>query len=768
MSRKAPLKLRPILKNRSGNASVQQDVPSTSAGTGTSCSAFAQVPPRTTAIPGSSALADADNDAFLGAELPTLQTPLDSAISSKSRSTQQRPHSHVILAFAAVLCSFSIVLATLVLIIVYIAATQPKVRATCDTSDCENHVSALGLSRVHAEDPCEDFGRFVCSGWTLKYKGATRTVVQEVLVDWFHRVADLALSNTTGGAISNEAHKMMVACVTRPEDYTASLKGLKSFMAARGLAWPENDLHVGPEDYAKLLRLLIDLDVNWALPFWFHIERQHSGSEKGRAFVLRPSSMVSFLWHFNRKLQNHRGAYDWYVELFELFVFRDDISVPSAFHSFLKNSAGVQMNISEALGSVDKSGVYRPQLIRLGSKPTTATKLTPVMWMDALREVYGNELPVTVSDVLLATKERLIAVIENLFVTFSAETLWFHTTWWFLQDVGTFSSSVLPAIIATINFGKLGRALNDVYCVVQAELTYSALLAAITMSQFTKDEVREIPGYFGRIKTTAIEKMASSERMNDSMKVKLLNVLRETAIALWPEGDLLSQGSFDELYGAADNVSSDFFSLWHHARLALQKSRGSSLYEEATKTCRVNKNRLFLYKIIPNIFSASVASLRPPLYYASGTSAMTYGGIAFFFARELVDALSFMILRPRRNESTWGTNTPRQVWHEVSCPAPEDRALVFPTLPALDIAYSAYKRYRNPTKDLPLRGLDSYTPEQIFFLTFCHATCRIEEPTGVQFSPDCTMAVRNFEPFAKAFSCKPGTRMHPVNRCHYF
>ncbi|KAL3256534.1 hypothetical protein MRX96_046593 [Rhipicephalus microplus] len=539
-------------------------------------------------------------------------------ISSKSRSTQQRPHSHVILAFAAVLCSFSIVLATLVLIIVYIAATQPKVRATCDTSDCENHVSALGLSRVHAEDPCEDFGRFVCSGWTLKYKGATGTVVQEVLVDWFHRVADLALSNATGGAISNEAHKMMVACVTRPEDYTASLKGLKSFMAARGLAWPENDLHVGPEDYAKLLRLLIDLDVNWALPFWFHIERQHS----------------------------------WKRE-------RTGVRPPSVFHGVL---------------------------------PVALQQETP-------KSQRGLRL-----------------------------------------DVGTFSSSVLPAIIATINFGKLGRALNDVYCVVQAELTYSALLAAITMSQFTKDEVREIPGYFGRIKTTAIEKMASSERMNDSMKVKLLNVLRETAIALWPEGDLLSQGSFDELYGAADNVSSDFFSRWHHARLALQKSRGSSLYEEAAKTCRVNKNRLFLYKIIPNIFSASVASLRPPLYYASGTSAMTYGGIAFFFARELVDALSFMILRPRRNESTWGTNTPRQVWHEVSCPAPEDRALVFPTLPALDIAYSAYKRYRNPTKDLPLRGLDSYTPEQIFFLTFCHATCRIEEPTGVQFSPDCTMA----------------------------
>ncbi|KAL1482808.1 hypothetical protein MTO96_033534 [Rhipicephalus appendiculatus] len=505
MSRKVPLKLRPILKNRSGKAGVQQDVPSTTAGTGTSRSSFAQGPPRATATPASSALPGTDKYAYFGAELPTQQTPLDSAVpsantsriqtltgptgtnagstderttpgpsgkddgagrtSSKSRSTQHRTHSHVVLAFAAVLCSFSVVLATVVLIIVYIAATQPEVRATCDTSDCETHVSVLGLSRVHGEDPCEDFGRFVCSGWTLKYKGTTGTIVLEVLADWFHRIANLALSNATGGAISNEAHKMLVACVTRAEDYSASLRGLKSFMAARGFAWPENEFPVGPEDYTKFLEFLIDLDVNWALPLWFHTERLHSGGERGRAFVLRPSFMVSFWRYFNRKLLNHRGAYDWYVELFELCVFRDDIYVTPAFHSFLKNSSGVQMTILEALGSVDNSRVYRPQLIRLGSTPTIATKLTPVMWMDALSEVYGNEAPVMVGDFLLATKEHLMAAIENLFETFSAQTLWFHTTWWFLQDVGTFSSSVLPAIIASINFGKLGSVLNAVYCV---------------------------------------------------------------------------------------------------------------------------------------------------------------------------------------------------------------------------------------------------------------------------------------------------------------
>ncbi|XP_037572279.1 neprilysin-11 [Dermacentor silvarum] len=672
------------------------------------------------------------------------------------------------MAFAAVLGSFSVVLASVVLIVVYIAATQPKVQATCDTSDCKNHVSALGLSRIHGADPCEDFGRFVCSGWVHNYKRITTTLVHEVLADWLYRIAELTSSNAAAGGISNKAQEMMIACATRTDDYAASLSSLKSFMVALGFAWPENEFHVGPNEYAKFLHLLIELDVNWALPLWFHIERHDTSGSRRQTFVVRSSFMASVWQYFNKELLDYRGAYDWYLRLFELCVFRDDLSASQIFHSFLKDSADVQLAIVGALDNADRSRVYRPQLIRLGGTPAFATKLSPVMWMDVLREVYESDGPVTVGDFLLATNERLMSAIEKLFVAFSAQTLWFHTTWWFLQTVGTFSSNVLPAIVAAVDFGKLGSMLNTVYCVLQMELTYNALLAAITKSQFTEDEVREIPRYFSRIKTLAIEKIGSSNHMNDTMKSTLLNVLTETTTAIWPEGGFQSQRSFDRLFGAAGNDSHDFFSQWYRARIALQKSRGSSLYEETVKTYRVNNNRLFEYKYIPNVVSASAASLHPPLYYSNGTSAMTYGGIGFLFAMELVDALNFMILRPVLNGTTWGANATWRLWDTFSCPAANDRERVFPMLPALDIAYSAYKRFRDPMKDFPLRGLDSYTPEQIFFLTFCHATCRIEGLTGAQYSPDCSVAVRNFEPFAKAFSCDSGSKMHPAHKCRYF
>ncbi|KAL1482809.1 hypothetical protein MTO96_033535 [Rhipicephalus appendiculatus] len=234
--------------------------------------------------------------------------------------------------------------------------------------------------------------------------------------------------------------------------------------------------------------------------------------------------------------------------------------------------------------------------------------------------------------------------------------------------------------------------------------------------------------------------------MNHSTKATLLNVLKETAIDLWPEGGLQSPGSFDVLYGAADNVSSDYFSRWYHARLALQKSRGSSLYEEAAKTYRVNRNRLFEYKIIPEhplgIRGQSAPTAVLPKRHERDD---LRGASGFFFARELVDALKLHDTAPTSQRVDLGKPTRRgDFGRGVTCPAPDDRALVYPALPALDIAYSAYKRHRDPTKDLPLRGLDSYTPEQIFFLTFCHATCRIDALTGAQYSPDLHCGCEKF------------------------
>lgn len=94
----------------------------------------------------------------------------------------------------------------------------------------------------------------------------------------------------------------------------------------------------------------------------------------------------------------------------------------------------------------------------------------------------------------------------------------------------------------------------------------------------------------------------------------------------------------------------------------------------------------------------------------------------------------------------------------------------------LKAAYRAYKAYAASHGDEePLPGLESFTMDQIFFLSYGHVWCG-------SFSDDALTkqlltnphspgkdrvigAIRNFPKFAEAFKCKRGDPMFPVDAC---
>ncbi|KAF9274254.1 hypothetical protein BGZ68_000828 [Mortierella alpina] len=74
-----------------------------------------------------------------------------------------------------------------------------------------------------------------------------------------------------------------------------------------------------------------------------------------------------------------------------------------------------------------------------------------------------------------------------------------------------------------------------------------------------------------------------------------------------------------------------------------------------------------------------------------------------------------------------------------------------------------------------LPGLESYTPEQLFFIQYGRLWCSKSRPEALVAALDLDPhspnkwringAVQNSEYFAKAFQCKPGTPMNPVKKC---
>ncbi|XP_070382110.1 uncharacterized protein [Dermacentor albipictus] len=138
-----------------------------------------------------------------------------------------------------------------------------------------------------------------------------------------------------------------------------------------------------------------------------------------------------------------------------------------------------------------------------------------------------------------------------------------------------------------------------------------------------------------------------------------------------------------------------------------------------------------------------------------------------------------LLLDGERTPSAWvpptnatdASGTPGQhMWKLGRCPssdAPAHVTSLYPVLPALEIAHDAYRRFRNVAEDVPLRGLEAYSAEQVFFLTACHVTCWTNS-AGHRMSPECTDAMSNFAPFADAFDCPAGSPMNPHDRCRFF
>lgn len=95
---------------------------------------------------------------------------------------------------------------------------------------------------------------------------------------------------------------------------------------------------------------------------------------------------------------------------------------------------------------------------------------------------------------------------------------------------------------------------------------------------------------------------------------------------------------------------------------------------------------------------------------------------------------------------------------------------------AIRESFRAYKNYIAANGREPkLPGLERFTSEQIFFMSFAHTWCRQATPqsmrrqikTGVhslaQFRVIGTLS--NSDDFAEHFKCPLGSRMNRVNKC---
>ncbi|CAN8015627.1 unnamed protein product, partial [Ixodes persulcatus] len=163
-----------------------------------------------------------------------------------------------------------------------------------------------------------------------------------------------------------------------------------------------------------------------------------------------------------------------------------------------------------------------------------------------------------------------------------------------------------------------------------------------------------------------------------------------------------------------------------------------------------------------------------PYFHQAAPRAVNMGGLGALVARGFMQAFD------RTSESIGAMN--RNSWSASSKKAFEDRyACVaqaygedwderiarrqFGDLAAIHSLYKAFSPA--PMLRRRLYGLEEFTPDQTFFVSFCHALC-VRDPADRVARARCNVPLMNLRWFSEVFGCRKGERMNPPKRCTFW
>ncbi|XP_065298076.2 uncharacterized protein [Dermacentor albipictus] len=580
-----------------------------------------------------------------------------------------------------------LVAALVVLRLLWSSAGLVRRGQRCETYACREHASQLGAHRERepTAKPCEDFGRFVCSGW------------------------------------------------------------------------PRNQCH-------------------WRLPLWLDLKLVTSsrgpGETKGTRIIYVTPSSLAYVFNRMHVRLIKEAVHDRYARIVSSAVFNNETWQGGLLERSMYVQSSILGNLSNAAVETTRSSA-EPWLGDVKHLARFVTQLDPDDWRYAFQSAFGaaGSPPVSLDDPVFVSDVRLLDTIESLLAAHSPSDIAAHTSWWFAQVLSPLAYQVVMDSVRSTEF--LGAMVHVIMCAMQVESVYNVLLAVLERNRLTTETRASLVLLFERLRSVAVTKVASSHRLDGDARAAFAEVAEGAQAVFWPEES--SDGRSEDvllrdLYGDAEPRSDDgFVQRWLSSRRALRRSLGTAAGDIVTRIFSADYVSMASHDPFRRLVSLWTAALEPPYHAEGGTSAMRYGGLGFLLARELF-RLADVVAATSANDSS--VTRPWSLWESEgdnsSAPAAECRGEgVFPDLPALETAYAAYLQYRRDEYDAPLSDLDIYTPEQVFFMTACHTSCRVD-PDGAYVPDRCTVIMKNFRPFAAVFNCVYGSPMYPSKRCQFF
>ncbi|KAL1422875.1 hypothetical protein MTO96_021606 [Rhipicephalus appendiculatus] len=598
---------------------------------------------------------------------------------------------------------------------------------TCETAGCIAQAKAIIDAMNASVDPCSDFYHFSCGSW--KPRGRYRSMIEQIFANSFATAIDELEGKANESALPI-AQRYYQSCIANRSDdvLEGEVQKFAKFKRDLGLLWPEE----WPEKSNSTvppLKLLINLTVNWNINVIFNVRVVPGYKSRPRTLfiqpgVLSPSWSLYKLEEMKRSIEEHckyLGAPAPTPVLF-MEIMKVYMAVVNASLRFEPDALDEEKTTLKDINERTKSGKDK--------------------WQQYVIESF-SEYTLRPEDVVLIEHPAILDNVGHLLESMSDESLRLGIAWVFIRM--TFWTIVGKPHVRFEGSAAELQVRVKFTCLVHVASTFGLVVSYGHLLQRFTDDVRiYIDDVFHNVKAAYQLAFADAGWIDESVKTKLKAKVSESLnLDCLPGREFFSSLTIAAVYKDFPNATSSFFDNFVNIAKSFRKKLSSDDFVNTFSKRLGDGHVATSYSYYYNSVYFAVGVLEAPLFHVDSTFSSTYGSMGTLMATSISRAFD------ERGIS--------------------DAALVSPlfwSALGLRTSYDAYRsaiKVRKTVDIYRLKGLEAYSDDQVFFMSYCLITCAVDSN-----GDSCNVPVRQMKGFATAFQCSEGTPMNPSTKCPFF
>lgn len=691
-------------------------------------------------------------------------------------------------------------------------------KAICTTQECVVAAANLLESMDTTADPCQDFFQYACGGWVQKHPipdSKSRWTQFDILRDELTEILKVILKeplNPNDAKPVNEAREMYAACTNTALLDETGLKPLTDLLALFG-GWPmtldnwagefnwKDATVAGRQLYGTyyFLSVFNYLDSNDTSHSSIYIDQ--GSLALSRSILVNPDGAAEIMAAYATYATDAAKAIR---DSLGSSVTDDDIAADV--EEMWKFESELAKITTPAEDRRNNTRLYNPLLVSqvqgwTDSVPTT-TENGKIDWAKYLSDIYSlASITVDATERVIVTEteylQKLVALLDNTDTRVIAN----YIHWRFVKDLGGYTTTQMRDLafaFTKVLYGTSQPEARSNTCANQANnLLGFAVGAKYVERAFDEDAKTETELMIANLKTAFKTLVDEATWMDDVTKGYAREKVDYMSEFVGYPDWILDNAALEAYYDGVELAVDTHFANVQNAYTILNKKDFETLRgptdRERWNTPPSIVNAFYEPQLNSITFPAGI--LQPPFFGKGRLAAMNYGGIGSVIGHEITHGFDDQGRQSDKygNTANWWTDeTLAQYLERAQCFIDQYSNFTVPSGShingvttqgeniadngGLREAFRAYNFYVAANGAEPqLPGLEQYTSEQIFFLSYANLWCGVETPERLEdqilTDPHSPSKYRvlgplsNNEDFAAQFKCPAGSPMNRVNDC---